>query len=88
MDPLALAALIGGTVTNLAGAADPYFYTDQEQAADKVKRDAIAASVAGSQAAVQINHDKVSSQETVVKYGLMGVLGLGVLGIAYGLVRQ
>lgn len=94
-DPLNIAAAIAEGIGAVGTALDPYFYTTQEQAKDANTSAAIgaannstAANLAIAQGNQAIEQAKISAQEHAIKLGLMGVLGLGVLGIAYGLVRE
>lgn len=72
--------LVGGVAAGVGQIADPYFYTQQEQARDKLAGDTLAAQQAANSNALAAYQ---MSQETTQKAITAGVALVGGLGLLY-----
>ena len=74
MDLLAVGSLVGGLVPAVAGVADPYFYTQQEQARDGLAGQQLTNQQAALTTAAQIATERERTTQQAITYGLAGVL--------------
>lgn len=87
MDWLAAGNLVGGLASTIGSVADPYFYTNQEQAKDKLTADQIAAQQAAIAAQAQANHEREMTNQKAISFGVAAVLGVGGLYLASRLIK-
>lgn len=88
MDWLAVGNLIGNLAVAGGNIANPYFYTEQEKAADglaggqlSMQQQAIAAQAAAAQ-------QREATNQKAITYGFAGVLGLSCVYLASRLIGK